>query len=278
MVVADSIVARAVAAGGASGRAADRVFLGASALIFAAGAAVTIHCCGSMSAMGGMPMPGGWTMSMAWMRMPGQTWPAAAASFLGMWDVMMVAMMLPSLVPMLLRYRQAVFGTGVAGLGRLTVLVSVGYFAIWTVIGMAVFLAGVALAAVATQQPALARGLPMATAVVVVVAGTLQFSPWKPRQLGCCRDTPGRGRALPADAASAWRHGLGLGLSCGRCCAGLMAILVVTGVMDLRVMAGVTAAITAERVAPAGERVARVTGAVVVAAGLALITRAAGLV
>jgi hypothetical protein len=30
-----------------------------------------------MSAMGEMPMPGGWTMSMAWMRMPGQTWPGA---------------------------------------------------------------------------------------------------------------------------------------------------------------------------------------------------------
>jgi predicted metal-binding membrane protein len=36
---------------------------------------------------------------------PGQTWPGAAASFLGMWVVMMVAMMLPSLVPMLRRYR-----------------------------------------------------------------------------------------------------------------------------------------------------------------------------
>jgi hypothetical protein len=38
--------------------------------------------------MGEMPMPGGWTMSMAWMRMPrqtsGQTWPGVAASFLGM--------------------------------------------------------------------------------------------------------------------------------------------------------------------------------------------------
>jgi len=40
-------------------------------------------------------MPGGWTMAMAWTRMPGQTWPGAAASFLGMWVVMMVAMMLP---------------------------------------------------------------------------------------------------------------------------------------------------------------------------------------
>jgi predicted metal-binding membrane protein len=43
-----------------------------------------------------MPMPDGWTMSMAWMRMSGLTWASTAASFLGMWVVMMVAMMLPS--------------------------------------------------------------------------------------------------------------------------------------------------------------------------------------
>src|SRR5438093_13144788 len=91
----------------ASERASELTFLGVSALLFVASAAVTIAWCGSMSAMGGMPMPGGWTMSMAWMRMSGQTWPRAAASFLGMWVVMMVAMMLPSLVPMLWRYREA---------------------------------------------------------------------------------------------------------------------------------------------------------------------------
>ena len=90
-----------------------------------ASAALTIAWCASMSAMGGMPMPGGWTMSMAWMRMPGQTWPGAAASFLGMWVVMMVAMMLPSLVPMLRRYRQAVSRTGATASTRLTALVGV---------------------------------------------------------------------------------------------------------------------------------------------------------
>jgi hypothetical protein len=60
------------------------IFFGVSALLFAASAVGTIVWCASMSAMGEMPMPGGWTMSMAWMRMPGQTWPGAAASFLGM--------------------------------------------------------------------------------------------------------------------------------------------------------------------------------------------------
>jgi predicted metal-binding membrane protein len=130
-----------------SERTSQRAFFGVSALLFAASAAVTIVGCASMSAMGEMSMPGGWTMSMAWMRMPGQAWPGAAASFLGMWVVMMVAMMLPSLVPMLWRYRQAVGSTSETCLGPLTALVGVGYFFVWTVFGMAAFPLGVALAA-----------------------------------------------------------------------------------------------------------------------------------
>jgi predicted metal-binding membrane protein len=230
-----------------------------------------------MSALGEMPMPGGWTMSMAWMRMPGQTWPSAAASFLGMWVVMMVAMMLPSLVPMLLHYRQAVGRTSETRLGRLTALVGMGYFFVWTVFGMAVFPLGVALSEIEMQQPALARAVPIAVGVVVLIAGALQFSPWKARHLACCLEAPGRDRTLPAAAGTAWRHGLRLGLHCSQCCAGLVAILLVIGIMDLRTMAVVTVAITVERLAPAGERVARATGAVVFGAGLFLIARAAGL-
>jgi predicted metal-binding membrane protein len=261
----------------ASGRASRHVFFGVSALVFAASAAVTIVWCASMPATGGMPMPGGWTMSMAWMRMPGQTWPGAAASFLGMWTVMMVAMMLPSLVPMLWHYRQSVAGKGETRLGRLTALVSLGYFSVWTVLGVAAFPLGVALAAVTMRQPALARAVPLAAGVVVLIAGALQLTAWKARHLDCCRESPGCGRTLPADPGTAWRHGLRLGLQCCQCCAGPMAILLVLGVMDLRVMAVVTAAITAERLAPAGEGVARALGAAAVGAGLFLIARAAGI-
>ncbi len=261
----------------ASERASRQAFLGVSALVFAASAAVTIAWCASMSGIGEMPMPGGWTMSMAWMRMPGATWPGAAASFLGMWDAMMVAMMLPSLVPMLWRYRQAVGRPGETRLGRLTALVGVGYFSVWTALGVATFPLGVALAAIEMQQAALARAVPIAAGVVVLVAGSLQLTAWKARHLACCRESPGRGRALPADAGTAWRHGLRLGLHCSYCCASLMVVLLVVGVMDLRAMAVVAAAITVERLAPAGERVARATGAVLVGAGLVLVARAAGM-
>src|SRR5712692_4569124 len=150
----------------ASERASQHAFLGVSALLFAISAAVTIVWCASMSAMGEMPMPGGWTMSMAWMRMPRQTWPGAAASFLGMWVVMMAAMMLPSLVPMLWRYRQAVGWRGESRLGRLTLLAGLGYFFVWTLFGLAVFPLGVVLAAVEMEQPALARVAPVAVGVV----------------------------------------------------------------------------------------------------------------
>src|SRR5262245_17521273 len=161
------------------------------------------------------------------------------------------------------------------------------------------------------QQPALARAVPIAVGVVIVIAGTLQFSKWKARNLACCRELPGsavlgaqasspatfqtqahtrsgrrgrlrsqhsqRGRTLRANPGTAWRHGLRLGLHCSYCCSGLMAILLVAGVMDLLAMAIMTVAITVERLAPAGERVARAIGVVIVGAGLFLISQAAGL-
>jgi predicted metal-binding membrane protein len=260
-----------------SEQTSERIFFGVSALVFVASTSVTIVWCGSMSAMGEMRMPGGWTMSMAWMRMPGQAWPVTAASFLGMWVVMMIAMMLPSLVPMLWRYRQVVSRSGEMRLSWLTALVGLGYFVVWTVFGMAAFPLGVSLAAVEMQQPALARVVPIAVGVVVAIAGSLQFTAWKAHHLACCREAPGRGRTLPADAGTAWRHGLRLGLHCSQCCFGLTAILLVIGVMDLRAMAVVATAITLERLAPAGERIARAIGVVVVGAGVFLIARAAGL-
>src|SRR5690349_3533216 len=119
-------------------RPSQHTFFGVSALIFITSAAMTIISCTSMASMGDMIMPGGWTMSMAWMVMPDQSWAGAMALFVGMWIVMMVAMMLPSFVPMLLRYRAAV-ATSDARLGWLTTLVGAGYFFVWTLFGVVTF-------------------------------------------------------------------------------------------------------------------------------------------
>ncbi|MEM5382854.1 DUF2182 domain-containing protein [Paraburkholderia phymatum] len=233
-----------------------------------------------MSAMGDMPMPGGWSLSMTWAPMCGQRWPRAAASFVGMWLVMMIAMMLPSLAPVLWRYHEAVGstrarnGTDGRSVAPLTTLVSVGYFFVWTVAGVAVLALGAATTALSLHFATLARAIPFAAGVVVLIAGVVQFSALKARHLACCRCTFMSGCALPAHARAAWLHGLRLGAHCCYCCAGLTAVLLIDGIMNLYAMAFVTAAITAERLAPAGDRVARATGVLVMAMGMTMIARA----
>jgi predicted metal-binding membrane protein len=212
-------------------------------------------------------------MPMAEMSAPGQTWFSAASSFVGMWTVMMVAMMLPSLVPMLRRYHQALANSGEIRLARLTALVCTAYFFVWTAFGIAAFALGTAWTALAMRLPLLPRAVPIAAGLVFLMAGALQLTSWKAHHLACCRDAPQR-RILPDNATTAWRHGLNLGLHCAQCSLGLMAILLIMGIMDVRAMAVVAGAITVERVAPYGERIARVTGALVIGAGLLLIVRA----
>jgi predicted metal-binding membrane protein len=86
----------------------DWAFRIASALLFIASAARTIY--GERSMSSGMAMPGGWTMSMASMRIEGQSWLAAIFAFMGMWVVTMAAMMLPALVPCCLSSRANMLG------------------------------------------------------------------------------------------------------------------------------------------------------------------------
>jgi len=249
----------------------ERTFFATAAAIFAISVVLTIVDCASMYRMDAMPMPGGWSMSMMWMRMPGQTWGDATASFIAMWCVMMAAMMLPSLVPSLRRYRQAISTIDGRRAGLLTALVGMGYFVVWTVFGMLVFLLGTTFAAAEMQWPVLARSVPMMGGVMVLIAGGVQFTHWKACRLARCREALSDAHALPAHATSAWEQGMYLGLHCCLSCANLTAIQLVIGVMDLRAMVFVTLAITAERLMPAGKLVAQAIGLVAIGAGLVLL-------
>lgn len=205
--------------------------------------------------------------SMTWMLMPGQTWAGAAASFLVMWIAMMVPMMTPSLAPALWRYRRTVAGVGAASWAPLTAMAGAGYFFVWALLGLAVYPLGVLFAEAGTRP---------AAGAVVLGAGLVQLSAWKRKRLVCCREAVDCCAVSPANASAAWLHGMHLGVRCALCCGNLMAILLVTGVMDLAAMAAVSAAITVERLAPAGVRVARGMGVVIVGAGLFLLARGAG--
>lgn len=217
------------------------------ALLIGAGATVTAHMCNAMS--GGMPMPGGWTLSMVWMLSAGQSWPGAAASFVAAWIAMMVAMMLPSLVPALARYRREVLSANVTGSAGLTALVGIGYFATWAVAGAAVYPLGVGVVIAELRWPMLARSAPIAIVIILLLAAWAQFSGWKSRQLRRCRDGSRCGQTRQFDARNALQHGARSGVHCALCCANVMIVLVVVGVMDLRAMAAATLAITVERLA-----------------------------
>lgn len=210
---------------------------------------------------------------MTGMTMPQQTWYGAAAGYLGMWMAMMVPMMLPSLVPMLSRYRRSVRGADGIHLHGLTALVGVGYFVIWAVLGTAAYAAGAGVMAVEMRWGKAAQWLPVAAGVVLLVAGGVQFTSWKARQLALCREGSGCGCPPAPDALGAWRHGLRLGVRCSLCCGSLMLALLAIGMMDLVAMAAVTLAISAERLAPAPLRVARVAGVAIVVVGVLTIAR-----
>ena len=210
---------------------------------------------------------------MTGMTMPQQTWYGAAAGYLGMWMAMMVPMMLPSLVPMLSRYRRSVRGADGIHLHGLTALVGVGYFLIWAVLGMAAYAAGAGVMAVEMRWGKVAQWLPVAAGVVLLVAGGVQFTSWKARQLALCREGSGCGCPPAPNALGAWRHGLRLGVRCSLCCGSLMLALLAIGMMDLVAMAAVTLAISAERLAPAPLRVARVAGVAIVVVGVLTIAR-----
>ncbi len=278
-------------AGRRPGRARDRVFVAACALVFVAGAAMTVQLRRGMA--GGMPMgdgaplaggptmgggtlmPGAPAMAGAWMPLPGQSRLAAALWFTGMWVAMMVAMMMPSLAPALAGYRRLVSEPSGLRLGAQTLVAGVGYFAVWALVGAAAYAVGAPLAAALVPRGALARAVPLGAGVVVTLAGAFQLTAWKRRQLQRCRSA-GCGRAPGTGVGGAWSFGLLLGVSCALCCAGYMIALLAAGMMDLTVMAAIAAAITLERLAPWPARAAVLAGAIAVGAGGLAIARALG--
>ncbi len=237
-----------------SGELVDRGLLTGSLLLFIASAVGTVAWCLSMS--------------MAWMPMPGESWFGAAAAFLGMWTLMMVAMMLPALLPALAAYRSAL---GERRPARPTLLVAAGYFSVWVALGVAVLPVGVGPALAAMRWDGVARVVPLAAGGLLILAGSIQLSPWKARLLSRCRKPPGCASVSP-DAPGAWKHGMRLGAVCVLCCAGFTLTLLVLGVMDLRIMGLLAAAITLERLTPWPARVARVSGTLGIATGLLLLT------
>jgi predicted metal-binding membrane protein len=237
-----------------------------TASAFVVSLALTIYFTRSMS--GGMPMPGGWTMSMMWMRMPGQSWIGSASMFLLMWLPMMIAMMLPSAIPMLLNCQLA---QGTDRTGAFTFLTACGYFTVWLVIGLIFYFIGICWALATMRSSSLSIATPALVGVVLVLAGVFQFSRWKLNGLFHCRDCVMVTKSNGTRAGLF--HGLRQGIFCGICCLGLMISMLVLGAMNLFVMLLFAAVIAAEKLLPNPQRIVHVVGILSIIAGIVIMIR-----
>ena len=189
--------------------------------------------------------------------------------FVVAWTVMMAAMMLPSASPMIALYA-ATHRNAPSPVVRAVAVThfTLVYVALWAATGIPIYLVTVVLGALG--RLALAYGI----AVALIVAGGFQFSPLKRVCLRHCRSPLGflLGRWRPG-----WRGALSMGWAhavyCLGCCWALMLVLVVAGAMGLVWVLLIAAVVTAEKLLPGGERVAWVSGVVLVLLGLAVALR-----
>jgi predicted metal-binding membrane protein len=238
--------------------------------VFLTAAGLTLFGVRSMS--GGMPMPGGWTMPMMWMVMPGQSVWSATWMFLVMWQAMMVAMMLPSTWPMLSLYRRVAIFRETAHPSVGAVVVGAGYFGAWLAFGAAAFGIGFGISSWAMHSEKISRLVPPAAGLALVLAGIYQLTPLKQACLKHCREPVlYLGNEWRPGMAGALRLGLHHGGLCAACCWALMVIQMILGVMNLEVMIAIAAIIGTEKLWKRGPMLARAVGVCTVAAGAALI-------
>jgi predicted metal-binding membrane protein len=232
-------------------------FIAICLLAFGASVAATAYFCRSMCSE--MEMPGGWTMSMMWMPMGGQSWFASATSFLLMWLAMMVAMMLPSALPTFLRVRRQ--------WASLCCLAS-GYFAIWLAAGIGIYALGVGFAAVAMRSEFFSRTVPWLLGASLIAAGAGQFTRWKMTHLLRCRSPSGCGISCLKHESS-FQLGCKQGVACCLCCATPMTMQLALGIMNPLVMIVVTLIIAAEKLLRRPAAITRIVGLSAIVAGVA---------
>jgi predicted metal-binding membrane protein len=185
-----------------------------------------------------------------------------AAAFLGLWTVMMAAMMLPALAPLSVLYA----GEGTGRTPRAAGLAA-GYLVTWVAFGVLALLASVAASRLADHSGSAATWV---GAVLLVGAGAYQLSPLKDRCLAVCR-SPLQMLVRTGTYRGPLRHiraGAYHGAYCVGCCWSLMIALIALGVMDLRWMVAFAVVITLEKIWRYGKQVAVVAGIGLIVLGL----------
>lgn len=195
----------------------------------------------------------------------------ALPMFLLAWQVMVVAMMLPSSLPMVRLFRATSAGQPKPGPVRAAFLA--GYVVVWGAFGAIAFLQDVGIHRLVDRTPWLQTHPWVIAGAALALAGAFQFSALKERCLTECRHPAGfLLQHYQRGVGGGFRLGRKHGLFCLGCCWALMLVMFAAGVANLWWMVALGALMFYEKVGRAGDRATPIAGGALLAlAGLVLV-------
>jgi predicted metal-binding membrane protein len=193
-----------------------------------------------------------------------------------MWTVMMVAMMLPSASPMVMLYahviRQAERHGQTHHASASVAAFASGYLTLWILFSALAVALQFGLERVGALSAMMSSRSVLLSGMLLVAAGLYQLTPLKTACLAHCR---GPASFISAHwrqgVIGAWRMGVSHGVYCLGCCAALMLLLFVGGVMNLVWIAGLTLIVAIEKLAPFGAVAAKAIAVALIGGGAGLI-------
>lgn len=222
------------------------------------------------------PMQMGVAMSV--MATPARWDLAYAAMMVSMWWMMMIAMMVPSAAPMILLYAAVARRQREKGIDVLlpTGIFAWGYIAVWGFFSVIAAALQWGFEAAGILSPVMMNSTSLLfAATVLVAAGLYQLTPAKQACLRHCRGPiqflmshwrPGRWGAV--------RMGAVHGVYCLGCCWALMALLFVSGVMNLYWIVGLAVIVLLEKTISAGDTFGKMIGGLLVLWGAMFVYQA----
>jgi predicted metal-binding membrane protein len=193
-----------------------------------------------------------------------------------MWAVMMVAMMLPSATPMVLLYARVARRAESEGRGlnaaAATAAFALGYLTLWILFSALAVAVQFGLERSGAMSAMMSSRSALLSGALLVATGLYQLTPLKTACLKHCR---GPAHFIAAHwrpgVHGAWRMGLAHGAYCVGCCAALMLLLFVGGVMNLLWIAGLTLLVALEKFAPFGGLAAKALAVLLIIGGATLL-------
>ncbi len=190
-----------------------------------------------------------------------------------MWAIMMAGMMLPSATPVILLVEKLNFQRKVKQVAYAHSLYFVaGYLLAWVLYSALITLIQWGLHSVSLLSPMMLSRNDVFSGVLLIIAGLYQWSPLKQKCLQLCR--------TPLNMLTTqWREGINgaitLGFKHGQyclaCCWFLMALLFVTGVMNLKWILVLTLLVMVEKCLPRGDVMSKYIGCLLIVLGIVIL-------